>query len=228
MSSGTNTERIFDFNTDSLFRCLDLKKAPVMEFDLLKEIAGITRLPGNQDGLFRLHFSLYHHLYLLKSISGESGYYLHLDPMRIRLIKVPESGSCRHYHPEDGNYCGSSSDDSGFCAYHLKKHTGEIAGVIFDPLLDFYLNTENIEYGKSPVLKKLMRGVVIYALKRGEVDSALAFFGLSKPDWRSVKTRYRELAQKYHPDMMGGDESMMKSLNRSYQVLKETIMIVAS
>jgi hypothetical protein len=96
--------------------------------------------------------------------------------------------------------------------------------VSFDPLLEFYLNPENIAFGESDLLKKLMNGVMVYAFRRGEVRESLEFFDLVNPNRAIVRRRYRELARRYHPDITG-DDAMMKKLNRSYQVLCEVFQV---
>ncbi len=53
---------------------------------------------------------------------------------------------------------------------------------------------------------------------------ALAIFGLEPPvDLKIIKTRYKELAKKYHPDFNPGDkdaEDLLKQINMSYTILK--------
>lgn len=53
---------------------------------------------------------------------------------------------------------------------------------------------------------------------------ALAIFGLEPPiDMAGIKTRYKELVKKYHPDVNPGDrnaEEMIKTINMSYTILR--------
>ncbi len=53
---------------------------------------------------------------------------------------------------------------------------------------------------------------------------ALAIMGLSPPvDMAAIKTRYKELVKKYHPDVNPGDrsaEDRIKTINMSYTILK--------
>ena len=53
---------------------------------------------------------------------------------------------------------------------------------------------------------------------------ALAIFGLSPPlNLEDIKTRYKELAKKHHPDLNKGcqkSEEQLKKVNMSYTVLK--------
>lgn len=53
---------------------------------------------------------------------------------------------------------------------------------------------------------------------------ALAIFELEPPvDLKTIKTRYKQLAKKHHPDMNPGDpraEELLKSINMAYTILK--------
>ncbi len=215
--------RLIDFDTGEIFALLESRDAPVMEADLLRTVTGGQRIPSGRERLFELHFSFYHALYRLKREAGDRGYYLHLDPMRIRLLRVPGPGACHHYYPETGSHCGLGAGDASYCARH--RDPDRSAALFFDPLYDFYTNPDNLSFGKSAVLEKLMKGVVIYALRRGEVERALKLFGLSRPTMKGIRKKYRELARSLHPDLHEGSESRMKELNCAYQVLMEIFSI---
>jgi hypothetical protein len=75
------------------------------------------------------------------------------------------------------------------------------------------------------MLEKLMKGVMLYSLRRGAVEQAKQFFNLSYPDRLLIRRKYRELAFKYHPDKLGGDDTLMKELNKAYQILNEIYVI---
>lgn len=221
--SNDNDLHLIEFDTTTLFSMLDALDAPASEAYLLKQATGESRIPSGSERLFELHFSFFHALYRLKSEAGARGYYLHLDPMRIRLVRAPGPGACRHYDPVTGRHCGGPAGDSGYCEAHLDP--GVLVSLSFDPLRDFYINPDNISFGESAILDRLMKGVVIYALRRGEVERALKVFGLSRPTMKRIKARYHELARSLHPDLHPGNESLMKELNHSYQVLMEIYVI---
>ena len=215
---------MIDIDIDGIFEYLSLRDSPVMEIELLRLITGERRIPSDKDDLFILHFSLYHALYRLKFRAGGDGYYLHLDPMRIRMIRIPGQGECRRYIPERGLFCGAPAGRGRHCALHAADEE-DAARPAFDPLLDFYTNEENISFGRNPILEKLMKGAIVYSFRRGEIDRALAFFGVKRPDMKTIKRIYRELAKAYHPDKNGGDDSRMKELNHCYQVVSEVFVI---
>lgn len=57
----------------------------------------------------------------------------------------------------------------------------------------------------------------------GPLEAALAFFGFapgSSPDRGQIRARFRELARRYHSDLAGGDDEMMKALNLHRDTLK--------
>ncbi len=218
-----NRLRLIAFDTGEIFTLLESFNRPVMEADLLRNVTGEQRIPSGREKLFELHFSFYHALYRLKQEAGSRGFYLHLDPMRIRLVQIPCAGTCHYYDPETGSHCGLDADGSTYCARHRIPDSN--AAVSFDPLYDFYTNPDNLSFGTSAVLEKLMKGVVVYALHRGEVERALDIFGLSRPSIKSIKKKYHALAKSYHPDLNEGNEIRMKELNHAYQVLMEVFAI---
>jgi len=216
---------LISYDMVSLRRHLERKTAPESEAALLKFTAGLPSLPSKQEDLFILHFSLYHALYRIKHQAGAEGWYLHLDPMRIRLIRTPGTDACHQYNADEGTFCPNAAVGFSWCMEHKKGHRKNRGSLSFDPLLDFYSNPENITFGKSDLLRKLMKGIRVYAFRKGEIDGALAFFNLGKPTRSMIQKRYHELAKKYHPDRNAGDDSLMKRLNQSYQVLCEVFVV---
>lgn len=67
-----------------------------------------------------------------------------------------------------------------------------------------------------------------YRLERKTPQAkALALFGLTAPpNLGNLKTRYKELVKRYHPDANGGDkksEERLKLINQAYTLLKSTL-----
>lgn len=213
---------LIDFDTAELFTLLESYTAPVMEADLLRSLTSKERIPTGRERLFELHFSFYHALYRLKREAGARGYYLHLDPMRIRLARIPGPGLCHHYDPQAGSHCRLATGGGDYCGAH---HGPGVNVIFFDPLYDFYTNPDNISFGESAVLEKLMKGAIIYALRRGEVERALELFGIARPTMKIIRKKYHEMAKKLHPDLNRGSEPLMKELNHAYQVLMEVFAV---
>ena len=58
-------------------------------------------------------------------------------------------------------------------------------------------------------------------------DKALATLGLTAAaTWTEIKTRYKRLVKRYHPDANGGDkaaEEKLKVINQAYSTLKASL-----
>ena len=207
-----------------LFEYLVNLNGPVMEHDLIKSFLLASTETGDRQTLFVKHFSLYHALYKLKFSAGSKGYYIHLDCMRIRMVRIPAPGRCRHYDPESGAFC-SNDAHADYCEVHEACYRHSRSSMTFDYLQDFYCDSENITFGDSDLLVRIMSGVKLYGFRKRDVDSALDFFGIQKPGRKIITKRYRELAGKYHPDRCGGSDEMMKRLNSSYMILKDVFVV---
>ncbi len=216
---------ILNVNQDYLFEFLKSAEGPLMEAVLLRAVFGDIKIDIKDENLYISHFSLYHALYNLKLSKGLDGYYFHLDPMRIRMIQISEKGRCTYYHADRGLFCGDFSGDANLCVNHKPRDEKIYHSASFDILKDFYENPENINFGMDGILKKLSNGIILYSLRKGEVDSAKKFFGIEFPDRKIVVRKYRELAFKYHPDRNGGDEEKMRELNSHYQILREVFIL---
>jgi len=192
------------------------------EYEILKKFTPERKENGDQYSMYERHFSVYHALYLLKESAGRADFFLHIDPLHIRLLPLPGAGCCGHYNPDNGAFCLAETD-SLFC----EKHNGDIDPAIpsFDPMAQFYLDPENIAFGESEILNDIMKGFRIYFMRKREIDDALILFNLEKPARKSISSRYRELASKFHPDRCGGSEEKMKEINRAYTLLKEVFVV---
>ncbi len=215
---------IIPIHEEALFNYLKQKNQPVMEFDVIKYFIPSDSNDQFHQTLFVKHFSVYHALYKLKFSAGLKGFYLHLDCMRIRLIQIPDHGICRHYDTETGKFCGEFTAGD-YCDQHTSQYKDYHNSVSFDVLFDFYIDPENITFGESEILKKLMSGIKVYCLKKSDIEAALKFFKIHNPRKKNITARYRELAGKYHPDRYGGSEEMMKRLNSAYAILKEVYIL---
>jgi len=217
--------KLIKINIEDLYHYLAEMESPVMEIQLLRKFPGEVDLARRKDRLYSLHFSLFHALYLLKGIAGEDGYYIHLDPMRIRMIKVPGSGRCSYYYAEKGLFCNRHVEEGSYCTYHISYSRQNSSLPVYDPLDEFYCNPDNIAFGNSRILERLMMGIKVYTFRKGDIEESLKLFGLTHPGKRIIQKRYRELALKYHPDRNNGDDSRMKNLNNAYNVLKEVFIL---
>ncbi len=213
--------KFIHFNRESIFEYLLTRNEPVMESSLIKQMGLDSMDGGLRENLYSIHFSLFHVLYSLRMEKGLEGFFCHIDPMRIRILPMPGNGFCSHYNPENGTFCLRKTHGLPFCDFHIREYNRIRKNLLWDPLSEFYINPENISFGRSALLEKLMNGISVYAFRKGEVERALEFFGIEYPGRDIIKRKYRELALEYHPDKNSGDESRMKDLNHYYSVLTE-------
>jgi hypothetical protein len=66
------------------------------EYEILKKFTPANKESGEPYSMYERHFSVYHALYLLKNEAGSNGLYLHIDPLRIKLLPIPGKGFCGH------------------------------------------------------------------------------------------------------------------------------------
>ncbi len=196
-----------------------------MEIDLIREFIPAEDTARGPECLFQKHFSVYHALHVLKGKAGRRGYYLHLDPQRIRLLPVPGQGSCGYYYPEEGCFCGAVEKASGRCENHLRADSSGVNLPVHDPLHEFYMNRSNISFGESTELAANTEAIKNYALNREAADTALAVLGISRPDPRKIKERYRAVAREAHPDLNGGDDTRMKEINEAFSLLESVFRL---
>ncbi len=220
-----NKFRLIPFDLRKLADYLLARTHPVTEVELLKYLMDVNMLHECGEELYSLHFSLFHALYTLRRNPICSMHYLHLDIMRIRMVAIPSTARCVYYFADEGRFCEIPTTNGLFCDYHHRYARMRDNSILFNPMEDFYLNPDNIMFGESEVLAKLQRGVILYSLRRGEVEEAMKFFGLHNPSRKSLQKRYYEFAKKFHPDCIFGDDSMMKKVNAYYQVLREIFLI---
>ena len=190
--------KLIKLDENNLKQILLQQTKPIMEYDLIKQFTVLTNIAATKDRLYTQHFSLYHALYKLKFNGGNKNLYLHLNPLRIRLLKIPARQQCQYYHEPVGKFCLKRSSQL-FCAEHINCHPQHATAVSFDPLFDFYLNPDNITFGNSDLLIQLMDGVKIFAFKKQEIDQALQLFQLTKPTKQAIQNRFHVLARKMHP-----------------------------
>ncbi|HPJ36611.1 MAG TPA: DNA-J related domain-containing protein [Spirochaetota bacterium] len=213
---------LIDISLDSLFAYLHELNSVTGEYEILKKFTPEHKEDGSAYSMYERHFSVYHALYRLKAEAGAHGFYLHIDPLRIRLLSVPSDGFCAHYDIDHGTFCMGSTSGQ-FCTLHYSINETVLPS--FDPMAGFYLDPENISFGESEILNDIMKGFRIYFMRKKEIDEALVLFDLKKPDRKKITKRYRELAAHFHPDRCGGYEEEMKKINYSYSILKEVFVV---
>lgn len=158
------------------------------------------------------------------------------------------AGHGDHRAPKDR----SLSDHYWFCFDHVKDYNAAwdfFSGMNADEVEDQILRSL---YGDRPTWRYDVDGAAAEALKRATWQTyhftdqeppkddfrqkttannpntpefeALSIMGLEPPvTLAGIKTRYKELAKKHHPDLNPGDkkaEDLLKSINMAYTILK--------
>jgi hypothetical protein len=167
---------------------------------------------------------------------------------RSKACDMPGCGEHgEHRAPKDR----SLSDHYWFCFDHVKDYNSAwdfFSGMNKDEVEDHIINSL---YGDRPTWRYDVDGAMAENLRRAMYQSyhftekeppkekfksttslnpntpefeALAIMGLEPPiTLDGIKTRYKELAKQYHPDLNQGDkkaEDLLKTINMAYTILK--------
>ena len=179
-----------------------LKKQPngIGEFDILtalkKRLPEFSQLSDDSNlQLFRQHFLIMNALYQLQtSLWQEENLILDITSTRITLLtssQVTPSGSSML----------SDSVDAKLAAYYLNW--------------DEYEKTDTDQV--SSLLNSFYKGISLTG-DRDEALSTLQFESDDNPSKLDIKQQYRKLAQQYHPDR-GGDQDTFINLREAYEYL---------
>jgi len=171
--------------------------------------------------VYHIHFKLFNTLFNLKPILETRGFYLHIHFMKIGVVKYPSIGRCNHFDNVKLTFCEALSKGK-YCEQHCSFYESNKLENI-DSIAYFYLDMSNIDYFSENVLENWLSGMNS-ALKENEYfNEALSLLGLATNfDISTLKTKYRQLAKKYHPDTkIDGHKNIQKFLdiNRAYQYL---------
>lgn len=208
---------LIEYRDDHILAILGNETKPVAESFLIKKLSAEYGYPGFDSNIFTLHFSLFHSLYKLRISQGNKGLYLHISPMYLRIIKIPDYSQCSYYNEKQGKYClAGTVENSHLCGFHYNYFR-----IFAEPdfLTDFYINSENIN-SDLEVFDKISRGIRIYASRKKETDAAAELFGLAHPTPEKIKLRYHRLAMEFHPDKCGSVEKMIE-INSAYTLLMQ-------
>lgn len=183
--------------TYRLLELLRLHPNGLSEFEIIRalEAEGEPGFDGEKlrDNLtlFQSHFFLFHHLYLLQ------------EELLIQGEAYLEIGPLNtKLHPV--------SDSS---SKRIDQH---------DRLREYYLQLDNLENTTTEQVEQLLSQFWDRLLKNDKRAEALAVLGLQDPvGWITIKTRYRQLVMRHHPDR-GGDLERLQLINAALETLKGT------
>lgn len=178
-----------------LFELLSRQAQGYKEYDLLKRLSleGLSSFEGSLDDeliMFRQHFLLFHLLYRLRDrLIADQTHDLHIHCLDIRLVP----------------YC--------------VRERGEQALQSEDPLRAYYLDWANCRDTSRQDVIDMIRGFHLHTATRQDRQRAWALFGLPvNAGRRVVKTRFRELVRRHHPDF-GGDADQFRRVMHAARIL---------
>jgi len=172
-----------------------LSKHPegLSEYDLLKTLNGESPLRGVDElAMFQIHFRLFHDLYRLKrSLERNAMGSLEIHCMNIQLVPMRRSAHNPENLPEPP-----------------------------DLIADYYLDESVLERTTGAHVKSLMDWFWKRFNVHGMKEDALAVLDLhSTASQREIKSRYRELVLKHHPDL-GGDAEEFHKIVEAMEILR--------
>ncbi|BFM50426.1 DNA-J related domain-containing protein [Marinomonas sp. THO17] len=178
-----------------------LKARPhgLKEFDILKSLQAqfpeFSQLADDTNlQLFRQHFLIMNALYQLQSrLWQEDNLMLSIEATHIRLLTT------QHTTTSDNTNLNNSAE-AKLAAYYLDWNE--------------YEKTDETDVAR--LLKSFYKGIC----HPGDRRTALKTLKLAEdnPSKNSIKQQYRKLAQQYHPDR-GGDQETFISLREAYEQL---------
>ncbi|TGG95728.1 hypothetical protein E4656_04780 [Natronospirillum operosum] len=185
---------------DRLLAHLDIilreHRTGISEYELMQRLDAEPQAPFTRPDmldswvLFRSHFWLFHHLYLLKLQLGSVGETLDIVATRI----------CR-FHTQD-----TASTQT------------EVAPA--DPMQEYYLDLDNLVRETPDSLQAKLDAFWRGLQAPDKVHADWALFDLKPPvSAPALRQRYRALCQRHHPDR-GGDAVQFQQVQAAYARLK--------
>jgi len=183
---------------ERLLACLRAQAVGLTEYELIRQLRadGVEPFAGSRLreplSLFQTHFLLFHCLYRLRDRLAEQDEWLRIHCLDIGLEPLATAPV--------GNRCPAASD----------------------PLRAYYLDLRRLETMDAAAVEALLAEFRTRMRRNAEAggrEQALAELGLADPvNAAVIDRRYRQLAQRHHPDR-GGDTATLQRLNAARRVL---------
>ncbi len=173
--------------------------------------------------LYRSHFLLFHELYRLQETLDREGIYLHIHCMRILPVRYPGPDRCRHFEESLMRFCEAICPaGESLCDLHRRQCP--------DGQLDalsarwFYLDVANFFQLDEETAEAFLNGAWEILHHHRDLRRAFETLGLPETaDPGAVKTRFRELARRYHPDLGAAEAGRFVDINRAYTLLMRVL-----
>ena len=206
---------------------LEKSKTPLYESHALKHVFELKDISSLAPiDLYRYHFALFRMLYHLQDYYYSEGRYLHVHFMRIALVTYPPKDECHEYDEYLGQFCKETCTcDSLYCDFHMQKH--EMTELETQSLKYFYFSDNNYQSIDESKAAAFINGT--WELLFNYADFAKSIKILDLPEncnLTMVKTAYRKLARKYHPDINEQHKEKFLEINDAYCFLNKTLTYI--
>ncbi len=191
-------------------RCiLETMEAPISEHALIVKLQSQQWLePVDMADVLSLHathFLVYNALFQLHSEYLEKNAYLNISALHIYLDQTVIS-----HGAEQSRAIGETTENQA-----------DMEG-----LRDYYLNWENVESATKASLEQLINEFWDQWVNSDDLQEALTILELPQDHsiltLAQLKTAYRRLAMRHHPDR-GGDNAHFQRINQSFRVLQKVV-----
>jgi len=217
-----------------LYSIIKNKTNPIVETDLLSHFFPNYREFLNDTigiEMFRIHFSLYHHLYKLQRELYNTNERLYIDLIYIFLVQIPEKGFCNFYDENLHNYCNiATQNDKKYCEYHLKEINKDIScgSVNNADIGSYYLDINNYFKMDDVQLKRTLKGMHNFIYNQNDIEKSYDILGLNIGESiNRVKSRYKYLIMQFHPDKsdIPDNNKRFLEIQNAYSILKDALSI---
>lgn len=170
--------------------------------------------------LFRNHFCLFHALYKIQEKLHSTKKHLHINFMRIQIFDFPQEGQCQHFIDSEQRFCAEKCNSNQiFCESHLAEFNKNRP---VDSLRFFYLDESNYDYFTPEIFQAFQKSSFEIIRNYKTFQKSLDLMNLKdNTDLQELKSRFRSLAKKYHPDLSDFHRSKFIEINNAYHFLKK-------
>lgn len=191
--------------TNTLAQLLEENPTGLSEYELLKILKNqqqplfVSANLSDVLSLFRSHFVLFHALYLLRDKLRSDGLLeLHISPLLI-------------------------------CLQPAQKHNNsqQQALNLSDPLRAYYLDLDNLSATDRAAVEQLLSSSLTNLQPSQKLSDALIELGLEQPlhklSSKDLRSHYRQLVSRHHPDRGGSTERLQK-INQAMDIVRAHLL----
>jgi len=215
---------------EKLKRIIIDSKKHLYEAQVLRSLYDISISDLKSIELYQYHFALFHLLYKLQEYFRFENKYLNVHFMKIYLVNYPEISKCRFLDKNYGVFCNEDAEKgNSYCNFHQTKI--DETALENQSIKYFYLCEDNYNSLDEKNAEAFISGAWELLFNYNEFKNALMILNLPENcTIEMVKTSYRNLAKKFHPDLnhdLNGENSSINEeffkINNAYQFLLKVL-----